>query len=119
MNVLVVAISWDREMPIATVRAGSVGAIFRISLLHRSYMKEHNIGLGSELRVSHQGYIQHIIKSTRYVGPPAGIDAFDKWFLLKQELHPYLSNHVIRILFLNGIETKSESKIRQTSVDQL
>jgi hypothetical protein len=116
MNALIVSINWDHEIPIATVQAKD--GIFRISLLHRSYMKQNNIGIGSEIMVSNLGYIQHVIKSSGYTPPVSG-DVFDKWFLLQRSLRPYLPNHVIRILFLNGIETLPELKRRHQSVDQL
>ena len=117
MNVLIIDINWDREIPVATVQEHD--ASFRVSLLHRSYMKEHNIEIGSTIRVNHMSYIEHVIKSTGYVGPPADGDVFDKWFLLQRELRPYVPIHVIRILFMNGIDTLPELRRRHLSVDQL
>jgi hypothetical protein len=119
MNVHIVSINWDREIPIATVEANDM-TLYRVSLLHRSYMKKHNIGIRSEIRVSHMGFIQYVITSTGYIGaPPVQNDVFDKWFLLQHGLRPYVPNYVIRILFLNGIETLSELKQRHLSVGQL
>lgn len=104
-TVLVIAIRWHLETPIGTVYAPLSGDITQISLLHQSYLVRYRIGIGSELLISDKGYILQVTRSTKTELKPSANTPFDRWFLFRTQLRPYLSRKFARTLFVHGIET--------------
>jgi hypothetical protein len=118
MEVLILEIDWVLDFPIAIVTDNEV--VFRLSLLHRSFVQRHQIGVGTRLQLSTTGFIQQVLESTGgHAPPPKTPDIFDKWFLLYRQMKPFLSRHVSRILFLHGLETISDVVRYQQSVGQI
>ena len=105
MEVRILSMAWQQEMPIATV-VGATGTVFRVCLLHRSFLQRHQVGVGSRLQVSDTGFLLGVIEATGGSTTPATPrTVFDEWFDLYSQLTPFLSKHVARILFLHGFKT--------------
>ena len=119
MDVLVIKIDWYLDIPIAKVYAIVSGDISFISLLHRSFVQRHSIGIGSELQLSEEGCIIRVIKSSGDVLLPTTNTIFDRWFLFRTQLEPHISHGYARILFVSGIETVHELRDRRGSVGQI
>ena len=109
---------WQQEMPIATV-VGTTGTVFRMCLLHQSFLQRHQIGVDSRLHVSDTGFILNVIEATGGSTAPATRTAFDEWFDLYPQLVPFLSKHVARILFLHGLKTVDAIGQHQQSVENI
>lgn len=104
--VVVLSVEWCRGFPVGLVRDGR-NTPFRLGLVHRVYVSRHRIGPGSVLEVSADGV--HIIRSLRpgdSVAHESG-SVFDRWFLVRQTLAPYLPKHIMLTLFRSGLETFS------------
>jgi hypothetical protein len=119
MDVLVIEIKWYLDIPIATVYSMISGAIFSTSLLHRSFVMRYSIGVGSEIHVSEEGYLVRVIQSSGEVILPSMNTVFDRWFLFKTQLKPYISHGYARIIFLHGIETIQELQDHRASIEQI
>ena len=118
MEVRILSLEWCMEMPIATV-VGTTGAVFRICLLHRSFLQRHHLGVGSRLQVSALGFFQKVIEATGGYKPPATQTVFDAWFVLYPQLTPFVSKRVARILFLHGLQTVDAIGRYRQSVEQI
>jgi hypothetical protein len=103
--VLVICIRWYLETPIGTVYSPLSGNITQISLLHQSYLTRYCIGIGSELLISDNGYIIRVTKPTKTEIKPSVSTCFDRWFLFRAQLRPFLSQKFARTLFGHGVET--------------
>jgi len=113
MDVLVLHIKWVRDIPIAKVYDVVDGTIFRVSLLHRSYMCRYRIGVGTVLRVSSNRFITHVLSVTEHTHyAPSNDAAFDRWFVFRNQVQPYLPLGTARKLFRSGIETIQELQRR-------
>jgi hypothetical protein len=119
MDVLVIEIIWYMDIPIATVYAIVSGDIFCKSLLHRSFVQRHNIGVGSEIQLSDEGCLVRVIKSSGEVLLPKTNTVFDRWFLFRRQLKPYISHGYARILFTSGIETFNELRDHRSSIGKI
>jgi hypothetical protein len=119
MDVCVVKIDWHLDIPIATVYVRASGDMMRTCLLHRSFVQRYEIGIGSELQVSTEGCLIRVIQSSGDVVLPNTNTVFDRWFLFRRQLKPYISHGYARILFVNGIETLRELSNRRASVGQI
>lgn len=113
-------ITWKHDLPIAKVYSVVDGAIFRVSLLHRSYQCRYGIGIGSTLRVSMNRFIIHGINPVRHDHQyPNTESVFNRWFLFRKQLKPHLSPSVAKKLFLRGIETVDELRRRVHEVQEI
>jgi hypothetical protein len=119
MSVLVIKINWYLDIPIATVYSTVSGGISYLSLLHRSFVQRQKIGVGSEIHVSEEGCLVRVIKSSGQVLLPTTNTVFDRWFLFKTQLEPYISHGYARILFVSGIETIQELRDRKLSIGKI
>ena len=119
MEVHILEIGWLLDFPIAIVTDNNV--IFRLSLMHCSFVQRHQIGVGTRLQLSTAGFIEQVLESTGgHTAPPQMTpDIFDKWFLLYRQMKPFLTRHVSRILFLHGLETLADVVRYQQSVGQI
>ena len=119
MEVRILQIDWLVEMPIATVT--TTDRVFRISLLHQSFVQRHKLGIGSRLQLSATGFIHHVIEAVGEYTPPEPNTPtiFDKWFLFYQEVEPFLGKRIAQILFRNGIQTVTDIGRHRQLVDQL
>ena len=104
MEVHVLSLDWCLEMPVATV-VSTTNAIFRLCLLHRSFLQRHHIGIGSRLQISDTGFFQKVLEATGGATTPPSRTAFDAWFVLYPQLIPFMSKRVARILFMHGLQT--------------
>ena len=119
MEVRILSMEWQQEMPIATV-VGTTGTVFRLCLLHRSFLQRHQIGVGSRLHVSDTGFLLNVIEATGgFTAPATPPTAFDEWFDLYAQLAPFLSKHVARILFLHGLTTVDAIGRSQQSLEKI
>jgi hypothetical protein len=105
MNVLVIKIEWCLDVPVATVYETISGDISHISLLHRSFVQRYKIGVGSEIRLSESGDNIERVNTEGDTLFPSTNTTFDRWFLFRTQLEPFVSRAYARILFLSGIET--------------
>lgn len=120
MNVVVIEILWFHEMPIATVYNTVSWRISKVSLLQRSYVSEQNLGVGSKLRLSTNGFIQRVLFSSGYVDDRVPTTVFDRWFVFKNKLEQhFLSRKFARLLFLQGVDTFEKLESAQMRIGQL
>ena len=119
MEVRILSMEWQQEMPIATV-VGTTGTVFRMCLLHWSFLQRHQIGVGSRLHVSDTGFLLNVIEATGgSTAPATPPTAFDEWFDLYPQLTPFLSKGVARILFLHGLTTVDAIRRYQQSLENI
>ena len=105
MEVRILSLDYYMEMPIATV-VGTTGNVFRLCLLHRSFLRRHRMGIGSRLQVTETGYFIKVLEATGYpTSPNTTRTIFDTWFNLYNTIKPFVSKRVARILFLYGLQT--------------
>lgn len=109
-NVYVVqvqSVEWHLGFPLGIVKDMRNGQLFKVGLVHRTFVKRDHIGPGSLLEVSADGI--HIIRSVRpgeYLSRSSeSSNVFDRWFLFRRILGPYLPKHTMLILFRSGLET--------------
>ena len=117
MDVLVIKIDWYVDIPIAKVYNVS-GDIFYTSLLHRSFVQRHKIGVGTHLRLQQNNLVERVIKSSGNIQLPETDSVFDRWFLFRAQLKPYVSGYT-RKLFIGGIESVRELRERRSSVGKI
>jgi hypothetical protein len=106
MEVLILHIDWFLDLPIATV-AAAAQVPFRLSLLHRSFVQRYHITLDTRLCLSTTRFIQKVFvaDTVGYYIPTPTQTVFDRWFLLRRQLKPFLSPRVCLLLFTHGLET--------------
>lgn len=109
-NVYVVqvqSVEWHLGFPLGSVRDTRDGRLFKVGLVHQTFVNRDHIGPGSLLEVSADGV--HIIQSVRpgdYLSRSfESSDVFDRWFLFRRVLGPYLPKHIMFMLFRSGLET--------------
>jgi hypothetical protein len=118
MSVLVIKIDWYLDIPIATISEMVSGDISYKSLMHRSFIQRYNIGVGSIIQLSEEGCIVRVIESSGAKLSRTNT-VFDRWFLFRKQLKPYISHGYAKILFLSGIETVLELRDHMASVGKI
>jgi hypothetical protein len=119
MDVCVTHVLWHGDMPVATVCESLSRRTRIISLLHKSFMSRYQIGIGSKLRVSHDGFLLDVLEEKGEVILPTESTVFTKWFLFKSETTPMISTKVARLLFLNGMETITDVRLHDVSLAKI
>ena len=115
MDALVIHIDWY-VIPIAKVYTVVSGDIMYTSLFHRSFVQRYKIGVGTRLRLHQNGSVEQVIASHGDLLLPKTDSTFDRWFLFRAKLKPYVSYGYARKLFVDGIESVGELRDRRFSI---
>jgi hypothetical protein len=126
MDVVVIDILWINKVPIATVYSELAGDIFSVNLLHEAFVQRHGIGKGSSLHLTDARYIVSTTTATHeYVPRPVSdIDhdtehLFRSWFVFRAYFKGALTNKVLRLLFLAGIDTVENLRRHSTALGHI
>lgn len=117
-------IRWSQTIPVALVEVlvDGVGThqMSEICLLHSTVLERHQIRRGSILRVWKGRYFVSCVSQPEGSGvrPPQDQTVFDRWFVFRQ-LAPKIPLHILRLLFLSGLETVQALLDQQETIEQI